>query len=213
MGSEPALGASGDAERATDGRTARRDRNRDAVIAAVLAAFAEGEAFPTIRSIADRSGVSLRSVHRYFDDSDEVVCAAIDAFLEHHRETVELRPPPPDTPFEARVSAWIEYRINDSLVSSRSFVGAVARANQSPRIAARIEAIRQTYVDALADLFAPELDALPEPQRRARLAAAHSVTLAEVWYNLAVRHRLTPADIAPAWERALRTALTGPELP
>jgi AcrR family transcriptional regulator len=62
---------------APDGRTARRDRNRDAVLDAVLDLFAEDALAPSAVQVAERSGVSLRSVYRYFDDTDELVRAGI----------------------------------------------------------------------------------------------------------------------------------------
>ncbi len=60
-----------------DGRTARRNRNRDAVLDAVLELFTEGSLSPGVPDVAERSGVSLRSVYRYFDDTDELIRSAI----------------------------------------------------------------------------------------------------------------------------------------
>ena len=49
-----------------DGRQARRQRNIDAVLDVVLEMFAEESMFPTIEQAATRSGLSLRSLYRYF---------------------------------------------------------------------------------------------------------------------------------------------------
>src|SRR5260370_8935631 len=65
----------------TDGRTARRDRNRLAVLDAVLELFSEGDLTPPPEAIALRSGVSLRSVYRYMSDVDDLAHAAIDRHL------------------------------------------------------------------------------------------------------------------------------------
>ncbi len=43
-----------------DGRTARRDRNSDAVLDAVHELFVEGQLVPTVEEVAARSGVSTR---------------------------------------------------------------------------------------------------------------------------------------------------------
>ena len=196
-----------------DGRRARRSRNRDAVVDAVIDELLAGEAFPSVRRIADRSGVSLRSVHRYFDDGDEVVLAALDAFAARHRAALRFPEQAPTTPLDERVARWVDFRIRDSLTSSPGFVALTARARRSERIAERVESFRHENVAAMAALFAPELDALPADHRAARLAAAHTVTLVEAWYNLHVRHGLTPDEVRPAWERALHIALTGPVLP
>jgi len=61
----------------TDGRTLRRSRNRDAVIDAFLELVREGKLNPGAAQIAERAGVSHRSVFRYFDDLNDLVRTAI----------------------------------------------------------------------------------------------------------------------------------------
>ncbi len=51
-----------------DGRRARRDRSRDLAIDALLDLLTEGVLRPTAQQVAERSGVSLRSIFRIFDD-------------------------------------------------------------------------------------------------------------------------------------------------
>src|SRR6478609_12060550 len=65
-----------------DGRTARRDRNSDAVLDAVHELFVEGEIVPTVEDVAARSGVSPRSVYRYFPDSRALLGAALTRRIE-----------------------------------------------------------------------------------------------------------------------------------
>jgi TetR/AcrR family transcriptional regulator of autoinduction and epiphytic fitness len=60
-----------------DGRSARRGRNREAVIKAMLELVDEGDLAPATAEIADRAGVSHRSVFRYFDDLGDLVREAI----------------------------------------------------------------------------------------------------------------------------------------
>ena len=52
-----------------DGRVARRQRNIDAVLDVVMDMFVEEAMFPTIEQAATRSGLSLRSLYRYFADA------------------------------------------------------------------------------------------------------------------------------------------------
>jgi len=61
----------------SDGRTARRDRNRAAVIRSMLDLVREGELNPATARIAERAGVSHRSVFRYFDDLGDLIRQAI----------------------------------------------------------------------------------------------------------------------------------------
>ena len=62
---------------AEDGRRLRRERNRDAVVQAVLELVREGELAPGVEAVAARAGLSARSVFRYFDDLDDLCRAAI----------------------------------------------------------------------------------------------------------------------------------------
>ena len=65
----------------TDGRSLRRERNRDSVIEALLALVREGNMDPGGAEIAERAGVSHRSVFRYFDDLGDLIRTAIDTEL------------------------------------------------------------------------------------------------------------------------------------
>src|SRR3990170_316695 len=61
-----------------DGRRARRHRSRDLAVDALLDLLNEGIARPTAQQVAERSGVSLRSIFRIFDDVQSLHTAASD---------------------------------------------------------------------------------------------------------------------------------------
>lgn len=60
-----------------DGRTARRDRNRAAVLDSIIELIQEGHTLPSVAQISERSGVSHRSVFRYFDDLESLFQEAV----------------------------------------------------------------------------------------------------------------------------------------
>ena len=60
----------------SDGRRARRERNREAVLDALMELVKEGDDDPSVDDIAARAGVSYRSVYRYFDDRADLFDAA-----------------------------------------------------------------------------------------------------------------------------------------
>lgn len=60
----------------TDGRRARRHRSRDLAVDALLDLLGDGVIRPTAQQVADRSGVSLRSIFRIFDDVESLNAAA-----------------------------------------------------------------------------------------------------------------------------------------
>src|SRR6185437_733480 len=69
-------GAAG-VDSAGDGRRLRRDRNRMAVVDALLDLYGESNLRPSTAEIADRAGLSHRSLFRYFDDFDDLCREAI----------------------------------------------------------------------------------------------------------------------------------------
>ena len=62
---------------AVDGRTARKNSNRDAVVDAAMQLFQAGVRDVIMEDLAEAAGVSVRSVYRYFGNIDEVLEAAM----------------------------------------------------------------------------------------------------------------------------------------
>lgn len=52
----------------TDGRVTRGERNREAIVDALLACYEGGSLRPSVPEVAARAGVSARSVHNHFAD-------------------------------------------------------------------------------------------------------------------------------------------------
>src|SRR5688500_417776 len=90
-------------EAVVDGRTQRRARNREAVVEAILGLLDEGVAQPTAQDVATRSGVSIRSIFRLFEDMEALHWAAIERQTQRLGELlVEL---PTDGPLADRIAA------------------------------------------------------------------------------------------------------------
>jgi AcrR family transcriptional regulator len=158
-----------------DGRNQRRDRNRDTVVEALLGLYREGNPGPSAEQIAERAGISARSVFRYFDDADAMVRAAI-ARQQAHLAPLYALDASPDMPLPERVERFISARVR--LLEGMGDVGRVARslAARQPLILAELARIRGTLRRQLTGLFAPEIDALAPGERTAAVAAADVVT-------------------------------------
>lgn len=93
-----------------DGRTLRRTLNRTAVILALLDIIREGNLHPGASEIADRAGVSHRSIFRYFDDLDDLVRTSIDHAFAEAGPLAEI----PDIgagPLDDRIGAFVDARV------------------------------------------------------------------------------------------------------
>jgi AcrR family transcriptional regulator len=75
---DPSFGSDGGQPATTDGRQLRRRRNREAVVEALLDLYRDGNLSPSTEEIAERSGLSPRSLFRYFDDVNDLVRSAVE---------------------------------------------------------------------------------------------------------------------------------------
>lgn len=189
----------------TDGRTARRERNRNAVLDAVLELFGEGSTNPTPDEVATRSGVSLRSVYRYFDDRESLLRSA----MEHHFRrlqplfalTIDL-----EEPLERRVDSLVRQRLHLYESAAPVFRAAIARAGANPLIEQRVRDRRTMLARQAEQMFAPELAELGN-QAEAASAMVDAVTEFETFDHLVRFRGLARDDAATAVARTLHQIL------
>lgn len=139
-----------------DGRHARRDRNRLAVVDAMLALYNDGNYQPSSEEIAARAGLSARSLFRYFDDIDDLVRVVISRQYERVRVLAEIDLAT-DAPTDTRIERLVSSRLGT--YATIGTVGKVSRARAltQPLIAAQLAQARAMWRGQLAALFAPEL--------------------------------------------------------
>ena len=152
-----------------DGRTARRDRNTEAVLDTVHDMFVEGNFSPAVEEVAARSGVSLRSVYRYFEDTEELLRMAIERRMTLVDDLYVLRKIGEGT-LPARITALVNHRLVLHGKLGPTARAAVQRAPYSPQIAAQAGRRRALLSEQVATHFAPELEAMGDP-RGAQVAA------------------------------------------
>lgn len=147
-----------------DGRTLRRTRNRTAVITALLDMIREGDLHPAAADIADRAGVSHRSIFRYFDDLDDLVHTAIDQAL-LDANPLSAIPAIGIGPLDARVPAFVSARIALFESVDGAMQLARTRAHSIPSIDEELAAIALVFKDQIAVHFAAELAYYGEAER------------------------------------------------
>jgi AcrR family transcriptional regulator len=189
-----------------DGRHARRERNRDAVVAALLALYHEGDLDPPVERIAARSGVSARSLFRYFDDVDDLCRSAIAAQLGEVLPILD-RVIESDAPFDMRVRAVVAQRADLFETVGRVGVIARVRAPFQPLVAAQLQQVRGVLRDAMAAAFAPELDRVDPEQAATALAAADVACSYETHELLRTDRGLDRAATVAVREHAVAAAI------
>jgi AcrR family transcriptional regulator len=189
-----------------DGRHARRERNRDAVVAALLALYHEGDLDPPVERIAARSGVSARSLFRYFDDVDDLCRSAIAAQLGEVLPILD-RVIAPDAPFDTRVRDVVAQRVDLFETVGRVGVIARVRAPFQPLVAAQLQQVRGVLRERMATAFAPELDRVDADGAATALAAADVACSYETHELLRADRGLDRAATVAVLEHAVAAAI------
>lgn len=180
MSSETSPVGRGDAE--GDGRLLRAVRSRQLVVETFLDLLGEGEPQPTAQQVSDRSGVSMRSIFRLFDDVEALHAAAIATQLDRVADLIVALDC--DGPLERRVRALVDSRAKlfDAISPVRRM--AVRLAPTSRPIRADLQMANRFFRVQVAELFDPELSTLPVARRGDVLDTLDSVTSWETWERL-----------------------------
>ena len=193
-------------EVAEDGRHARRDRNRTAVVDAMLSLYAAGNLDPSSDEIAESAGLSPRSLFRYFDDLDDLVRVAISR--QHARlEPLSGLDVSPDGPLADRVARLVAQRVR--LFDRIGSVGVVSRVRApfQPLIADELAISRSFLRRQIEQLFAPELAARGAVGAAGAVATIDVLTSFEALHLMRDDQQLTNAQIAAALTDALTRLL------
>lgn len=190
-----------------DGRSLRRERNREAVIVSLLELIREGNHDPATSDIADRAGVSHRSVFRYFEDLNDLVRQAIEYEIADAIPLATMADMG-EGPVEARIESLIESRLR--VYEHTHPVARVARARSLsiPAIDEGMGTITNLFRGQLAAHFAPELAEVDVVSGQQILDAIQALTNFETYDYLRRRLGRDDAAIIRIWRTALVALLT-----
>ena len=165
-----------------DGRRARRDANRLAVLDAVLALFAEGETNPTPDQVAERAGLSPRSVYRYVASREELQRAAIERQVDHLIPLLELANIG-QGPVSTRIRVLVAQRLALYRAIERTNPLAKALSLKNELVATKLREAALVMREQTANQFAPELSVLSPSARRLTLDALDALTQPETFHH------------------------------
>jgi AcrR family transcriptional regulator len=189
-----------------DGRTARAERTRAAVVDALLALITEGELRPTSARIAERAGVSLRSVFQHFEDMESLL--ATTAERERARMAELIEPLPDHGTLGARVRAVVDQRARVLEFVTPVRRAAILQEPFSPVLQRTTERMHRVAVASLERVFATELERREPPDRRELVAGLDAATSWEAWELWRTRQRLSVAASKRVMARTILALLT-----
>jgi AcrR family transcriptional regulator len=185
----------------TDGRAARRERTKLHIVEAYLLLLRKTQQIPTVAQISERAGYSVRTVFLYFSDVATLSVAACDYAIRQGLSVPTGDKPQADR--QARIRFQVEVRAQNCenwLPLWRMlthFQGSV------PELARRVKTARDLVRERMLLMYAPELSALSDSDRRAVLMALESLTDYESWGRMREVYGLTIEEAREAWVAAI----------
>lgn len=188
---------------AVDGRRARRERGRIAVIDAMVALVQEGKMPPSAEMIAERAGVSLASLFRYFDGLGDLQVQAYARFRERFEPLFTVSADARRLPLAERIDAFVGARLDlYEQAGAVMMLGRLRSLEHEPLVAAAAS-MRGLLADQVRSLFG---DAAPgtTPADVAGLAATiDALTSLDAWDVMRRTHGRSRRQIANAWRDAI----------
>jgi AcrR family transcriptional regulator len=179
-----------------DGRRRRRLRNTETMVRRTLELLCTEPVDLTAATIAERSGMSMRSLFRHFESVDVLVLAAAAEFYASRQRSLAFPGPPSTTPLPERIEPLVTRRVAmyaDGSTTLRAFERMTARY---PGLRELITADALTTISFISGLFAPELAAMPEPIARVSLGSLDTCTSFDLWNRLHTVHHFDDDTIA-----------------
>ena len=125
---------------------------------AVIEIFEEGDIEPSVDSVAERAGVSNRSIYRYFDHRDHLIRAAVTHAMRRVIPEIQLAGIG-DGSFDERVARFVDHRLQMYQQLAPITRAAKRAAMSEPIIREEFEAgrlvLRRSFLDHFAEEFAP----------------------------------------------------------
>jgi TetR/AcrR family transcriptional regulator, regulator of autoinduction and epiphytic fitness len=175
-----------------DGRAARSHRSRRAIVDAMRSLHAEGDLRPTAPRVAERAGVSLRTVWQQFADMEALLVEANRRDDEIMRSLMEQIDP--DQPLAARVVLFTGQRARILEQMTPSWRAARIYGPFSEELTRnKVRTLAMAKAD-LETVFAPELTELAGTKRQQLLDGLHAVSIWSFWESLRTELSLDPGQ-------------------
>lgn len=193
---------------AVDGRVGRLMKSRLAICDACLDLVEAGVLRPTADQVAERAGLSRRSIFHHFGDLAELYRAVADVGLQ--RCAPLLREIPPGAPLSERIALLAEARARFLEATSPYARALTAQALAGPACEQAREislASLRLQSEEIATVFADVLGGLPPGEREECVEALASAVSPPTWEYLRHGRGLSMARARGVLERSLRALL------
>lgn len=184
-----------------DGRVARSQRTRAAVLDALISLIEEHQLRPSARMIAERSQVSTRSIFQHFPDLETLFAAAVQR--ESNRFGQFIRPISAEGPYEDRATELIAQRFGLFEDSGAVYRAGILDRPFSPSLQFTFRVIEDAFRKQIEVAFKAELARWRAERRDVVVRQVAAVTGFHAWWALRWIEKLDLDDAKATMAAAL----------
>ena len=191
---------------AVDGRSLRRERNRQDIVDALLSLIENGETEISAALIASKAGLSERSIFRYFDDVNDLYRSVCDLAFSKEIEYALIDDAGVGS-LDTKIENFVNQRVRIYTMNEKIAPAARSFAFKNPIIKNQLVVGRKLLRTQIMKHFAEELSVFDKQQQQVAVAIIDSLTTFEYYDMMRSDQRMSVQTIKSILTESIRKAL------
>ena len=191
---------------AVDGRSLRRERNRQDIVDALLGLIENGETEISAALIASKAGLSERSIFRYFDDVNDLYRSVCDLAFSKEIE-IALIDDAGIGSLDTKIENFVNQRVRIYTMNEKIAPAARSFAFKNPIIKNQLVVGRKLLRTQIIKHFAEELSVFDKQQQQVAVAIIDSLTTFEYYDMMRSDQKMSVLAIKSVLTESIRKAL------
>jgi len=191
---------------AVDGRSLRRERNRQDIVDALLGLIENGETEISAALIASKAGLSERSIFRYFDDVNDLYRSVCDLAFSKEIEYALIDDAGVGS-LDTKIENFVNQRVRIYTMNEKIAPAARSFAFKNPIIKNQLVVGRKLLRTQIIKHFAEELSVFDKHQQQVAVAIIDSLTTFEYYDMMRSDQKMSVQAIKSVLAESIRKAL------
>jgi len=191
---------------AVDGRSLRRERNRQDIVDALLGLIENGETEISAALIASKAGLSERSIFRYFDDVNDLYRSVCDLAFSKEIEYALIDDAGVGS-LDTKIENFVNQRVRIYTMNEKIAPAARSFAFKNPIIKNQLVVGRKLLRTQIIKHFARELSMFDKQQQQVAVAIIDSLTTFEYYDMMRSDQKMSVQTIKSVLTESIRKAL------
>ena len=192
---------------AVDGRSLRRERNRQDIVDALLGLIENGETEISAALIASKAGLSERSIFRYFDDVNDLYRSVCDLAFSKEIEYALIDDAGVGS-IDTKIENFVNQRVRIYTMNEKIAPAARSFAFKNPIIKNQLVVGRKLLRTQIMKHFAEELSVMDKQQQQVAVAIIDSLTTFEYYDMMRSDQKMSVQAIKSVLTESIRKALS-----